>query len=290
MTRPQSVAKPNAYVQTQFAIKARDPFSHIFLMSVSCRDMLVMTVISFLPVVVVCLFAYHLSITLGRPDENGKVKPPTLYKPKKDVEVVEYIIIVVVCVARLLPNMLDLMRVLREGRLFLSFWSNSSSFGGRMLLAGFVRVFVDLFILPLATLALSIFVAFYNSSSVLSVVFNILLFGFLLGLDENFVELYFKLTYPTAYVELILTDVVFTAKGGESAFWAASDYPREEVFAALKEASAADTTATWVFRVLTSARTGLGISHHGGTKCKLHVAIRDSCHLRAKPKIGQVYA
>eukprot|EP00397_Hematodinium_sp_SG-2012_P052788 GEMP01062630.1.p1 GENE.GEMP01062630.1~~GEMP01062630.1.p1 ORF type:complete len:309 (+),score=45.61 GEMP01062630.1:56-928(+) len=287
MTRQQSENKANACVTTQFAIKSDDAFSHVFLMVVHWQDMLVFTVISFLPLVLLCLFAYHLLVMLNRPGSTGQVIPPTFYKPPADVRDVEYIIIAVVCVARLLPKMLGLVRAARGACMFFSFWRNSRSYGGRMLLAWFVRIFIDVLVLPLAAMVLGIFVAFYDRTSLLGVIFGITLFGFLLNLDETFVDLYLKVAYPTSYVELIVTDLVFTAKGGESAFWANSEHAKEDVFEALRDANSANTTATWVFAVLTSARTGLGISSNGGTKGKLHIAIRDLRNLKRKPDIGE---
>eukprot|EP00397_Hematodinium_sp_SG-2012_P045588 GEMP01051244.1.p1 GENE.GEMP01051244.1~~GEMP01051244.1.p1 ORF type:complete len:319 (+),score=57.78 GEMP01051244.1:165-1121(+) len=261
------------YATTRFAIKDSCPFSHVFLMTARKTDMFILTVMSLVPLVLALLFACQLTITLARP---SNMKHPTLYTPDGDVYYIEYSIIVIVCVTRLVPRILDLVRVLGEIGLLVSMWQKSKSYGGLFLLAGFTRIFLKLFFLPVVALAMGIFVAFFNSSSVLRVAFNILLFGFLLDLDNALVTEYLKFRYPASHLQVVLMNVRF--HGGKDAFWANSEKSEEAVLEALEQANPVDMDPNRVFHLLTSAKKGLGISNMGGTTCKLVISVQKTRH------------
>lgn len=191
-------------------------------MTVSLRDLVVLTLIHLTPPMMLSLLG-HWQYIGWIEDENNECSEASriaglclkLYKPTtphKDDTALEYTIISLMFFFRIVPRFFSLLSTAKQFLRFVGMWQNSHSYGGRMLFSALVCILLDKFILPIAVLALSWWVAFFGSTSLMQVLFRLLFFEFLLELEIPIVKEYLKLVHPTQCMRIFVENMEVCAR------------------------------------------------------------------------------
>jgi len=267
--------KNSHFITARFALQGDDIVSEIMLMTISFIDCVVLSLSHLLPLAVLVLLFFWRIIKMEADEEQHETKYWSWYKPQNEDHVaLEYTIIFIVLVMRLLPRCVTFLQALCDFINFCGMWAASRSYGGRMLINGIVVIGLSKFLTPLLAIGMGIYLVLFTAQkdrNLLMIIFQLVFFEFVNTLDTAIVNAYISYKYERRCMCIKVLNFKYAIDGEES-FWRWSESTLEDVRKALEKTNGS-TDSNECISTLMSRRKGLGISRIGGSTCTIKLSV-----------------